>query len=74
MYVDAYFAGNWDTKSYADLYTERSRHGYYIMYGGLLIFCKYQLQTEIALSITESEYTGLSYSLQDAIPIMTLFK
>jgi len=35
---------------------------------------KSQLQTEIALSSTESEYTGLSYSLRDAIPIMELLK
>jgi hypothetical protein len=33
-----------------------------------------QLQTEIALSSTESEYTGLSYELRDAIPIMQLMK
>jgi len=30
------------------------------------------MQTEIALSSTESEFTGLSYSLRDAIPIMEL--
>ncbi|MEL7343177.1 MAG: Ty1/Copia family ribonuclease HI, partial [Bacteroidota bacterium] len=33
---------------------------------------KSQLQTEIALSSTESEYTGLSYALRDAIPMMQL--
>jgi hypothetical protein len=32
------------------------------------------MQTEIALSSTESEYTGLSYALRDAIPIMELLK
>ena len=35
---------------------------------------KSQLQTEIALSSTESEYTGLSYALQEAIPLMELLK
>jgi hypothetical protein len=35
---------------------------------------KSQLQTEIALSSTESEYCGLSYALPDAIPIMELLK
>ena len=35
---------------------------------------KSQLQTEVALSSTESEYTGLSYALRDAIPIMNLFQ
>ena len=33
-----------------------------------------QLQTEIALSSTESEYTGLSYALREAIPIMQLIE
>ena len=44
------------------------------MYAGCPILWKSQLQTEIALSSTESEYTGLSYALRDAIPIMNLFK
>ena len=35
---------------------------------------KLQLQTEIALSSTESEYTGLSYALREAIPIIELLK
>ena len=35
---------------------------------------KSQLQTEIALSSTESEYTGLSYALREAIPLMELLK
>ena len=33
---------------------------------------KSQLQGEITLSSTESEYIGLSYALRDAIPIMNL--
>eukprot|EP00980_Cylindrotheca_fusiformis_P011699 scaffold2782_cov88-Cylindrotheca_fusiformis.AAC.2 len=74
VYVDADFAGNWVPKEYMDRDTARSRHGYYIMYAGCPILWKSQLQTEIALSSTESEYTGLSYGLRDAIPIMNLFK
>ena len=35
---------------------------------------KSQLQTEICLSLTESEYTGLSYSLRQTIPIMRLLQ
>ena len=35
---------------------------------------KSQMQTEIALSLTKSEYTGLSYGLQDVIPIMRLLR
>ena len=41
---------------------------------GCPIIWKSQLQTEVALSSTESEYTGLSYALRDAIPIMNLLK
>jgi hypothetical protein len=54
--------------------TVRSRHGYIIRYMGCLIIWKSQLQTEIALSSTKSEYTGLSYALRDAIPLMNLLK
>ena len=54
--------------------TDRSIHGYVIMYEGCPILHKYQLQTEIALSSTESEYTGLYYVLREAIPIMRLLR
>ena len=50
----------------------RSRHGYIILYYGSPLIWKSQLQTEIALSSTESEYTGLSYALCEAIPLMSL--
>lgn len=74
VYVDADFAGNWDPNEYEDCDTARSRHGYYITYAGCPILWKSQLQTEVALSSTESEYTGLSYALREAIPIMNLFQ
>jgi hypothetical protein len=76
VYVDADFCGNW-TKIDADKPdrdTARSRHGYIIFYAGCPVLWKSQLQTEIALSTTESEYTGLSYALRDAIPVMELLK
>jgi hypothetical protein len=74
VFVDADFAGNWDPDEWNDRDTARSRHGYIIRYAGCPILWKSQLQTEVALSSTESEYTGLSYALRDAIPIMNLFK
>lgn len=74
VYVDADFAGNWDPNEYGDPDTARSRHGYFITFAGCPIVWKSQLQTEIALSSTESEYTGLSYALREAIPIMKLFQ
>jgi hypothetical protein len=36
---------------------------YIIMYAGCAVLWKLQMQTEIALSSTESEYIGLSYML-----------
>ena len=73
MYVDADFAGNWDaTEAASDRDTARSRHGYIITYAGCPIVWKSQLQNEVCLSCTESEYTGLSHALREAIPIMEL--
>ena len=75
VYVDASFCGDWDPVDAAgDRDTARSRHGYIINYAGCPLLWKSQLQTEVALSSTESEYTGLSYALRDAIPIMQLLK
>jgi hypothetical protein len=54
--------------------TARSRHGYIIMYKGCPLLWKSQLQGEICLSSSESEYTGLSYALREVIPIMELIK
>jgi len=74
MYVDADFAGNWDPQETQDHDTTRSRHGYILMYAGCPITWKSQLQGEITLSSTELEYTGLSYALREAIPVMELLK
>ena len=75
VYVDADLSGNWD-KDLAgiDPDTARSRHGFVIMYAGAPILWQSQLQTEIALSSTESELIGMSMALRTAIPIMRLFQ
>ena len=44
------------------------------MYAGCPIVSKSQLQTEIALSTTEEEYTGISYALREVILFMELLK
>ena len=72
VYVDADFAGNYHKDDTNDRDSARSRHGYIILYEGCPVTWKSQLQTEITLSSTESEYTGLSYALREAIPIMEL--
>jgi hypothetical protein len=73
VFVDADFSGNWDPSNPGkDRDTARSRHGYIVMYEGCPVIWKSQLQTEIALSSTESEYIGLSYALREVIPIKEL--
>ena len=74
LYVDADFAGNWDPAETDDVDTARSRHGFCIKYANCIIHWKSQLQREIALSSTESEYTGLSYAIRDVIPIINLLE
>ena len=72
IFIDTDFAGNWDCNNSLNPDTARSRHGYIIKVHGCPIVWKSQLQTEIALSSSESEYTGLLYALREAIPIMHL--
>ena len=76
VFVDASFTGNWDKQDAqtGDRDTARSQHGYIILYYGCPLIWKSQLQTEIAVSSTKSEYTGLSYTLREAIPLMTLLE
>lgn len=74
-FVDSDFAGNWNKEEAAlDRDAARSRHGHIIRHAGCPIVWKSQLQTEIALSSTESEHTGLSCALREAMPIMELLK
>ena len=44
------------------------------MYPGCPIVSKSQQHTEIALSTTEAEYTGLSYALREVITLMEHLK
>ena len=74
MWVDADFAGNLNRSESEDRDTARSRHGYVIVYEGCLIVHKSQMQTKIALSSTESDYTGLSYALREAVPVIRLLR
>ena len=76
VFVDASFAGNWDKQDAqtGDRDTTISGHGCIILYYGCPLIWKSQLQTEIALSSTESEYSGLSYALRKAIPLMALLE
>jgi hypothetical protein len=74
-YCDADFAGLWNPDlAESDRSTARSRTGYIILYGGCPIVWASKLQTEIALSSTESEYVALSQALREVIPLIRLIK
>ena len=51
-----------------------SRTGYVTRYANCNIIWCSKLQTEIALSTTESEYIALSQSLRDTLPLMELLR
>ena len=74
VFVDADFTGNWNKNEAWDRDTTRSRNGYIVSYHGCPIIWESQMQTEIALSSTKSEYTGLSYNLREDIPMIELLK
>lgn len=74
VHVDADFAGNWHKSESYDPRSSRSRHGYIVTYAGCPVTVKSQIQGEICLSSTESEYTGLSYALREVIPIIRLLQ
>jgi len=69
MYVDAVFAGRWH-RDFTELRDSvLSRTGYVIQFCGCPITWASKLQSEIALSTTESEYIALSTATWDLIPL-----
>ena len=73
-YVDASFAGDWNTAWGDEPASVMSRTGYLILFANCPIIWSSKLQTEIALSTTEAEYIALSQSLRDVIPLITLLR
>ena len=73
-YVDASFAGEWNTTWSEEPASVMSRTGYIILYANCPIIWCSKLQTEITLSTTESEYVALSQSMRDVIPLLDLLK
>ena len=73
-YVDADFAGGWKDGEQDSPESVLSRTGFVIMYAGCPITWCSKLQTEIALSTTESEYIALSSSMREVIPFLNLMK
>ena len=73
-YVDASFAGEWNTEWSDEPSSVMSRTGYVICYANCPVIWSSKLQTEIALSTTEAEYIALSQSLRDVIPLIALLE
>ena len=73
-FVDADFAGGWKDGNHDEPASVLSRTGYVIMYAGCPITWGSKMQTEIALSTTESEYIALSTAMREVIPFMNLMK
>jgi hypothetical protein len=75
VHVDCDFAGNWNKEdAMIDPSTTKSQTGYVISYAGCPTIWASELQTEVVLFNTESEYVGLSESLRIAIVMMNLLK
>jgi hypothetical protein len=72
MFIDADFAGMWH-REYSELREcALSRTGYIVTYCGCPIHWASKLQSEIALSTTESEYIALSMASRELLPIHRL--
>ena len=73
VYADADFCGLWNKETaMEDPSTAKSRTGYVILYANCPIVWASKLQTETALSTTESEYMSLSSALRETILLMQL--
>jgi hypothetical protein len=72
MYVDADFAGMWHHEFSALQENVLSRTGYIITYCNCPIHWASKLQSEIALSTTESEYIALSMATRELLPLRRL--
>ena len=52
----------------------KSRSGFVVTLGGVPVFWQSKMQTEIALSTQESEYTSLTQAMRSLLPIRALFQ
>ena len=75
VFVDSNFVGDWDAYlPELDRDSARSRYGFFINIAGCPLIWGSRLATEISLGSTEAEFTGLSYALREAIPLIEIAK
>jgi hypothetical protein len=72
LFVDADFAVLWNSEDANDPTCVRSRTGYVVTLGEVPIIWASKLQTEIALSTTESEYIAASTAMRQLLPLRRL--
>ncbi len=73
-FVDADFASGWNSADCDEPSSVYSRTGFVIMYAGCPLVWVSKLQTEVALSTTESEYIALSQAMRELIPLLGLLE
>jgi hypothetical protein len=74
VYVDAAFACGWGTEVGSNPESVKSRTGYIIEIANCPVLWVSKLQTTIATSTMESEYTALSIALRAAIPLLSVIE
>jgi hypothetical protein len=74
VYCDADFAGGWGYEDPHDPVCVKSRTGYIIEIMGCPVVWQSKLQTEIATSTMEAEYSALSMAMRAAIPLIEVCK
>jgi hypothetical protein len=72
-YVDADFAGTFRKDHSDDPSSVYSRSGFIIKYAGCPLMWQSKMQTEIALSTTESEYIAMAQAMRSLLPVIALF-
>ena len=73
-HVDADFDKGWKNGEHLNPEAVLSRTGFVISYAGCPIYWRSKLQTDIALTTTDSEYMALAMSMRDDLPFLNLMK
>jgi hypothetical protein len=74
VYVEAAFACGWGSKCGTNPESVKYQTGYIIEVAGCPVLWVSKLQSTIATSTMESEYTSLSMALHAAIPLIAVTK
>ena len=73
-YVDADFAGLWPHEDKMDPSCVKSRTGFAICIANCPVIWQSKLQSDIATSTMEAEYTALSVAMKSVLPLLELLK